>query len=96
MLRLKTIQIQLNSHLNPPILNKEISPRPPSLAPPRRPVVGFRPFGRRLRGNGPDLQGLVDALRFRVEAPVKPSLTTRPLNQPPGQQRNWTGFFGFF
>jgi len=44
-------------------------------------------FALRLRGNGPDLQGLVEALRFRMEAPVKPSLTTRPLNQPPGQQR---------
>eukprot|EP00435_Cladocopium_sp_Y103_P023595 s669_g5.t1 len=38
-------------------------------------------FALRLRGSGPDLQGFVEALRFRVEAPVKPSLTTRPLNQ---------------
>jgi len=50
-------------------------------------------FALRLRGNGPDLQGLVEALRFRMEAPVKPSLTTRPLNQPPGQQRVELGLF---
>ena len=65
------------------------------------PVLDVRPtsgrldgdFALRLRGNGPDLQGLVEALRFRMEAPVKPSLTTRPLNQPPGQQRVELGLF---
>ena len=73
MLRLKTIQIQLNSHLNPPILNKEISPRPTSLAPPRRPVVGFRPFGRRLR---------VAPARQRAGPPGPGGRTTLPRGGP--------------
>ena len=75
-----------------------LRPRRPVVPSSRRRFVGRLDgdFALRLRGNGPDLQGLVDALRFRVEAPVKPSLTTRPLNQPPGQQRNWTVFVGFF
>lgn len=38
-------------------------------------------FALRVRGSGADLQAFVDALRFAVSAPVKPSLTTRPLNQ---------------
>lgn len=38
-------------------------------------------FALRVRGSGPDLQAFVDALRFSIDAPVKPSLTTRPLNQ---------------
>lgn len=38
-------------------------------------------FALRVRGSGADLQAFVDALRFAVSAPVKPSLTTRNLNQ---------------